>query len=111
MKNLLFLIAILSIIPAFASCPIDGNSSACIAEFQQTSIPDVTQNPALLSTPAPANTFSATPPIIDTEREIGPTKNLRNFGTTSQDYGYNSSCQFGVCMETGTPKTFRQNQN
>lgn len=101
MKNLTLLVFILTSYPVFAACPIDASS--CIAEFQQLQ----TLQSAPMQTPKNISpkTFSPIPSTTNLSREISPT-NTRMFGPTDEDYGYNSSCQFGVCQKTGTPKTF-----
>ncbi len=105
MKKILPLILILTSYPVFASCPI--SDSACIAEYQQTQ----SSNPLTMPIPknSSANTFVPTPSATSLKREIAPARGLRMFGSTDEDYGYNASCQFGVCQNTGTPKTFSPN--
>lgn len=103
MKNLLILSLILTSIPAFAACPIDGDGSACIAQFsrqplQQTYAPN-----------SNVKEFSRTPEArLNPARVNAPTTELRNFRQVPNDYSYNSSCQFGVCNQTGTPQLFQQ---
>jgi hypothetical protein len=106
MKYYLLLIAILTSLPVFAACPIEGEGSACVAEFQETGIPGLISTPSVVAPAMPTSNFSATPATVNSNREYEPKKETRIFGTTEQNYGYNSSCQFGVCMDTGTPKTF-----
>ena len=103
MKNIIILIAVIITVPVFAACPIDGISDACVAEF----------NPVASTSPIPVgrNSQAFNKPFKETvnttpmSREIGPMGNLREFGPTTQDYNYNSSCQFGICRTTGTPKS------
>ncbi len=103
MKKLLILSFILTSIPAFAACPIDGEGAACIAQFSRE---------PMQQTYAPKSNikeFSSTP-----EARLNPTKvkapetELRNFRQVQDDYSYNSSCQFGVCNQTGAPQLFQQ---
>jgi len=111
MKKLIYIIVLLTSYPVLAACPIDGNTNACIAEsqtlFQNT---PQTLSPKLFS-PNSAIKFKDTPESAKNEQEILPEKNLQSFGVNNQDYGYNSSCQFGVCMDTGTPQNFPGQQN
>ena len=111
MKRLLIITALLLIYPVFAACPIEKEGAACLAEFQLTDIPALPMNNLQLSAPNAASKFSATPATVDSAREITPTKNLRNFGANNQDYGYNSNCQFGVCLDRGMPKIFPEENN
>ena len=106
MLKYLFLIVIIISCPVFASCPIDSEGGACVAEFQSGKIQDVIPPESVLSSPAKPKVFLGIKDNIPPEEEIESTKNLRDFGVNSNDYGYNSSCQFGVCPETGTPKNF-----
>lgn len=107
MKFLLFLIFTITSVPVFAACPIEGDS--CIAEFQPVQL----AAPIKMSIPTNSTVkeFSSTPSNMNLEREIDAETNLRKFGPQSQNYGYNSSCQFGVCQTAGTPKTFVPSDN
>lgn len=106
MKKLLILIAITLSNPVFAACPIDNEGAACLAEFQKLNIPALPEfSPQMPNTPSAGN-FSETPATVDSSREIQPKKNLRSFGANSQDFGYNSNCQFGVCLDRGMPRIF-----
>ena len=108
MYKILLLIFILTSFPAYASCPIDGISNSCVAEIQPVTLP-----PLQSSSPLPQKQlklFTETPSTLDISREIKPAK-AREFSSNNTEYGYNSSCQFGVCMDTGTPKIFTQDKN
>ena len=109
MLKYLFLIILIVSCPAFASCPVD--TGACVAEFQSSNIQDIIPPASVLSSPAKPKEFSGIKDNTPVENEIEPTKSLRNFGSNSNNYGYNSSCQFGQCPETGTPKNFPLNAN
>lgn len=99
MKKLLFILAILTSIPAFAACPID--STACsIAQFQEPM-------QQTFSKESNINEFSQTPETRLKPAQNNADKNLREFSSRPTDYGYNSSCQFGVCSNTGTPQLFQ----
>ena len=104
MKTFLFLTAVLISYPVFAACPIDGITDACIAEFQ--AIPNITPIQPKLIQRKPMGEFISTPSGISVEKQDLSGKPLRTFGPTSNDYGYNSSCQFGICSNTGAPKNF-----
>ena len=52
--------------------------------------------------------YSETPETNLNPKENHITKQLRNFGQSQSDFSYNSSCQFGVCMNTGAPQLFNQ---
>lgn len=106
MRKLSFLIVILISLPVFATCPIDGISDACVAGT--TALPNLMPSESAIPSNSSNKIFTETPSTSDITREIKPIK-TQNFGVTGQDYGYNSSCQFGVCMDTGTPKNFNDN--
>lgn len=110
MRNLFIIFFVfISCYSAYASCPVDGYS-ACIAEFQTVPLAE----PMKMSIPknSTVKEFSSTPSTAgNLEREIDADTSLRKFGPQSQNYGYNSSCQFGVCQTTGTPKTFAPSNN
>lgn len=111
MKKFVLLIVILISYPVYSACPIESDNTACIAKFQNTSIPDLPVLNPQLTTPNAAVKFSETPVITDFSREITPKKESRNFSTDEQNSGYNANCQFGVCLEKGTQKNFSQENN
>ena len=107
MKNLLFvIISILITYPAFALCPIDMEGASCVASESPSSIPVLRPTEQKPSALQPTTDFLETQSNVEFSREIQPTKNLRKFGVSNQNFGYNSNCQFGTCLDTGTPKTF-----
>ncbi len=105
MKKIIILSFILTSLPTFAACPIDSKGAACIAQFsrepmQQTYAPN-----------SNIKEFSGTPEArLNPARVNAPTTELRNFRQVQDDYSYNSSCQFGVCNQTGAPQLFQQNR-
>lgn len=105
MKNLLILSFILTSIPAFAACPIDGDGAACIAQFSRE---------PMQQTYAPKSNikeFSGTPEARLKPAQVNaPSTELRKFRQVQDDFSYNSSCQFGVCNQTGAPQLFQQNR-
>ena len=108
MYKIVLPIFILTLFPVYASCPVDGSGESCVAEIQSQILP-----PLQPSSPLPqkqSKLFTETPSTLDISREIKPVKS-RSFGSNNTEYGYNSSCQFGVCMDTGTPKIFQQDEN
>ena len=121
MKKLLFLIALLLYLPAFAACPVDGISSSCsIAEgydtmnpapFSGTSLPDLNSpsNNTNFDSEINSGANYGMNQITDTvTRDYSSEKTFREFGQNESNFNYNSSCQFGVCNQTGTPQLFQQ---
>ena len=104
-----FLIVIFSILyPAYASCPIDLEGGACIADLEKVK----TINPKLQhpeETIFPENFMSKE---IENNFSVDNTAKgkKRDFGPQNNDYGYNPSCQFGICTNSSTPKTFDSSQ-
>ena len=103
MKKFLLLILILTSYPVFASCPIDGITDACVAEFSP--VPSLNPIPANRNPEGFSRPFQGVVNTTPISKEIGPSNKTREFGPTTQDYNYNSSCQFGICRTTGTPKS------
>ena len=105
--NKYIIILLLTTNIAFASCPIDGETTACsIATFQQ---PVPMQR--TYSQQSSIKEYSDTP-----ETRLKPTqddrasRNLRDFGPQPADYSYNTSCLFGICNPSGTPELFKNRQ-
>lgn len=109
MKHLLIFSLILISTPVFASCPIDGATNACIAQFQ--TVPVAKPMQTVIKRTDAVREFSSTPTTTAIDREPSDSRPLRTFGPTQQDYGYNSSCQFGICRNTGTPTNFTNSEN
>ena len=103
MKKLFILLAlIISSNQIFANCLIDDIGTACslatireplnTSYSQSSHVPDISENPDVRLNPQKNKVSSQ----------------LRNFGQQASDFSYNSSCQFGVCNQTGAPKLFNQ---
>lgn len=108
MKKLVLIITLLSSLPVFAACSIENSDTACsIAQFHQEEMqPTFTRDNSNLKE------FSGTPETRLKPAQNTADKNFRKFGPQSVDYSYNSSCQFGVCSNTGTPQLFQmRNRN
>lgn len=103
MKNFLIITCLLISLPAFSACPLDGETTSCsIAEFHQDEM-NPTYSPESL-----IKEFSGSPEARLKPKENKVEKELRNFGPQSTDYSYNTSCQFGVCNQSGTPQLFEK---
>lgn len=105
MKKLLITIAILSSSCVYATCPIDGISTSCsVAEFQQQQPMQRTYSPK-----STIKEFAGSPEArLKPSQNNEPSQNLRDFGPQPADYSYNTSCQFGVCNDSGTPQLFQK---
>jgi hypothetical protein len=100
MKKFLIMFVILGAIPAFGACPIDAENTSCsLANYQEAN--------SLDSPSSTSNPFVSTPNAIrEPMKGEAISKPLRGFGQQETDYSYNSSCQFGVCNQTGAPRLF-----
>lgn len=106
MKKLLILSFILTSLPTFAACPIDGDGAACtIAQFSRQPMQQT------YSPKSGIKEFSGSPEARLKPAQVNaPSTELRKFRQVQDNYSYNSSCQFGVCNQTGTPQLFQQNR-
>lgn len=95
MKKYLILFAMFLVMPAYAMCPVEDGAAVC-------SLPGFREQVSPIYNPKTnINEFSGTPEArlrpID-RSDIG--QQIREFAPAESDYSYNSSCQFGVCMQT-----------
>lgn len=103
-KYIILLSVILTASSSYASCLIDDIGTACnISEFRKPLNTSFSQNSHVPD-------FSDSPDVRLNPPENKITQQLRNFGQAESDFSYNSSCQFGVCMQTGAPQLFNQRQ-
>ena len=107
MKQILILSLFLSSTLAFASCPINDDSTSCsIATFQQP-----TPMQRTYSQSSNIKEYSDTPEArLKPSQNNLPSRNLRDFGPQPADYSYNTSCLFGICNPSGTPELFKNRQ-
>jgi len=125
MKKLLFLIAVLIVLPAYCACSIDGVSSVCsIADAVKFPSPSIdtgfdtnvgnkssgAERVPQLSRPSvlPEDTAFSKNNAEQAERNYKNQAPLRTFRQNNRDFSYNASCQFGFCNQTGTPQLFQQ---
>ncbi len=90
-------------LPLFAACPIEGGETVC-------SLPDFREQ--VSPTYSPKSNISE---FSDTgEARLNPIKRddieqeFKRFRPGETDYSYNSSCQFGVCMQNRSTPLFQQ---
>ena len=117
--------ALLFVLPAYSSCPVDETNSACsIADAVKFPSPDIDSgfdtnvgnksSGALRVPEVSKSSFSQSyTSTIDrepktNERNYKDQTPLRNYRQNKNDYSYNASCQFGFCNQTGTPQLFQQ---
>lgn len=103
MKHFFIAICLLISIPTYAACLIDAENSSCsIAEFQQQQPMQRTYSPK-----SQIKEFAGSPEArLKPSQDDRPRQELRSFGPKPGDYSYNSSCQFGVCYDSGAPQLF-----
>ena len=107
MRKTLIILGILLSVPAFAMCPIDDNEAVC-----SSSVPGMRAQFTPTYNPQSAiSEFSDTP-----EARLNPIKRdnieyqMRQFAPTENNFNYNSSCQFGVCLENRNSPLFQQSR-
>ncbi len=94
MKKLIVLFSLLMTLPCLSACPIESGEMVCsVAGFREQVTP--TYQPR-----GNIREFSSSPEArlnaID-RSEIS--KQIRDFSATESNFNYNSSCQFGVCLQ------------
>lgn len=105
MKKFLIFALFLTSTPIFASCLIDGSSTACSLSERRKELKTT------FSTKPSIEEFSDMPDVrLTPMKNENETRILREFGPKTSDYSYNSSCQFGVCYDSGAPTKFYQPQ-
>lgn len=108
MKKLFIITSILIVslcLPSFATCSIEENETVC-------SLPDFREKVSPIYNPNSNITeFSGSP-----EARLAPLdrSDIRNesgsFAPTESNFNYNSSCQFGVCLQNRDTPLFRKAQ-
>lgn len=106
MKKYFILAAMLFSMPVFALCSIEEGAETCSisAGFREEMSP--TYNPQ-----SSIKEFSGTP-----EARLNPIKRdntdnqSRSFAPAESNFNYNSSCQFGVCLQNRNTPLFQQSQ-
>jgi len=101
MKKILIFAAFIFALPVFALCSVDD--MVC-------SVPGFREQVSPIYNPkSNINEFSGTPEarLAPVDRsDIG--QQVRQFAPAESDYSYNSSCQFGVCMQNRSTPLFQQ---
>ncbi len=105
-KILLFVILLISATQiSFATCPIDGNETVC-------SLPGFREKVSPVYNPSSnLKEFSGSP-----EARLHPLDRsdirdqAQSFAPNQYDYSYNSSCQFGVCLQNRDTPLFQQSK-
>lgn len=88
---------------SFAACPVDGGETVCsLSGFRERVSP-------IYSPSSNISEFSDSP-----EARLKPIdrsdirEQAQSFAPTQYDYNYNSSCQFGVCLQNRDTPLFQQ---
>ena len=106
MKKTFFILTVFLVsFPVFAACPIGGDGSSCIAEFQSFQ-PQTPPQIQPIQTPSAlgSRNFNELPGNTVNINETENNQSTRIFGPKNSNYSYNASCQFGNCGANGTPK-------
>ena len=103
MKFYITIAALLIVIPCFATCPIENGNTVC-------SLPGFREQVSPIYAPKSGISEFADSP----EARLRPinrgdiAEQMKGFNPSATDYSYNSSCQFGVCMQNRSTPLFQQ---
>ena len=107
MKKIFIFFCLLLTVPTFAMCSVEEGATLCsssVAGIREEFSP--TYNPQ-----SGISEFSNTP-----EARLKPIKRndieyqMRKFAPSESNFNYNSSCQFGVCLENRNTPLFQQSR-
>jgi hypothetical protein len=98
MKKFLFLFALVISLPAYALCPIDGESVCSMQNFKTNSNP-------LFQTPSSGIDTNTTPTQL---QPFNSNKTNLEMQTQNNNLNYNSNCQFGNCYDNTKQETKAQ---
>lgn len=103
MKKFLILCALFSILPAFAACPVEDGATVCtLPGFREQLSPTYSQKTNI-------NEFADSPEVrLRPIQRDDIQQQTREFAPVESNYSYNSSCQFGVCMQNRAKPLFQQ---
>lgn len=103
MKKYLIIMTLFLMGSAYAMCPVENGETVC-------SLPGFREQVSPIYNPkSNISEFSSTPEarLTPVDRsDIG--QQVRQFAPAESDYSYNSSCQFGVCMQNRSTPLFQQ---
>ena len=103
MKKFLILSALLFALPSYSMCAVDGGDTVC-------SLPNFREQVSPIYKPQSGiSEFSGTP-----EARLRPLdrkdimQEVKGNSPAGSDLNYNSSCQFGVCLQNRSTPLFQQ---
>ena len=103
MKKILIILSMLLAYPSFASCPVDDSATVCsLPGFREQVSPVYQQETSIRE-------FADTPEVRlkPLERDdISPS--LKTVAPAGSNFNYNSSCQFGICLQNRSTPLFQQ---
>ena len=103
MKKFLILSALIFALPTFAVCAIEGGDTVCsLPGFREQITP--TYDPKSNISEYSDSPEARLNPIDRSDIE----QEMRRFTPAEGNYSYNSSCQFGVCMQNKSTPLFQQ---
>ena len=108
MKKIFILSSILIVsvfLPSFALCPVHEGATAC-------SVPAVREKVSPIYNPnSQIKEFSGSPEARLTPLNRSDIRNEANsFAPSENNFNYNSSCQFGVCLQNRDTPLFQKAQ-
>ncbi len=103
MKKFLIISVFFSLMPVYAMCPVEDGATVCtLPGFRE-------QLPPTYSQKTNINEFAESPEVrLNPIQRDDIQEQTREFAPVESNYSYNSSCQFGVCMQNRMKPLFQQ---
>lgn len=103
MKKIIMLSAILFALPSYATCPIESGETVC-------SLPGFREQISPTYQPIPLMGDETSQPNVELipQQRNEIENQFREFAPSGSDLNYNSSCQFGVCLQNRSTPLFKQ---
>ncbi len=103
MKKILIIAGISLVLPSYALCSIEDGTTVCaLPGFREQLAPTYSQQTNI-------NEFAESPEVrLNPIQRNDLQTQTREFAPAESNYNYNSSCQFGVCMQNRTKPLFQQ---
>lgn len=103
MKRFMVISAMLMSLPIYATCSIDGDTVCSLPGFREKI------SPIYETQPAAGNDITDQPNVQLNSIQRNDVENqFRQFAPSGSDLNYNSSCQFGVCLQNRSTPLFQQ---
>ena len=103
MKKLSIILMLRSFMPVYAACPVEEGAMVCtLPGFREQLAPTYSQKTNI-------SEFTDSPEVrLNPIQRDDIQEQTREFAPQESNYSYNSSCQFGVCMQNRIKPIFQQ---